>query len=180
MRDNQIYLIIVPLIRAALVADADFSSVVVRQSYQPTQHGTPTGSAVFLHKLGDKRHGSPHRANVWNELTSKMIYTETEVMETTFQVDALSIQNPAVTTSITAGDIVNKVATILQSQATIDALLAANLSIMRIGEIRNQIFKDDRDNFEASPSFDFILQHETATITEAEILTTTEYAIKRV
>lgn len=180
MRDNQIFAIIVPLIRSALVADAAFSSVVVKQSYQPTQQGTPTGSAVFLHKLGDRRYGSPHRANVWDAIASKMIYTETEIMETSFQVDALAIQNPSNLLSITASDIVNRVATILQSQATIDALLASGLSVMRIGEIRNPQINDDRDNFEAAPSFDFILQHETATITEAEILTTTEYAIKRV
>jgi len=100
-----------------------------------------------------------------------MVYTEIEQYETTFQISGLSTQNPANTTQLTASDIVNYASYVMQSLATITALEAQNVGILRILDIRNPYFSDDRVRYEASPSFDFTLTHKQTIITVQPVIT---------
>ena len=86
-------------------------------------------------------------------------YTETEQYITTFQASALATQNPADTESLTASDILNLAAYVLQSGATIAALEEQGVGILAISQVRNPYFADDRVRYEASPSFDFQISH---------------------
>ena len=86
-----------------------------------------------------------------------MIHSEQQYFETTFTVSALVLQNPKDLTIPTASDLVNDVASIMQSDSTLSILNQSGIGILRISTVSNPYFFDDRDNFESSPSFDFTL-----------------------
>lgn len=154
--DNTLIQLFLPIIKAGLIADG-FTNVIVKQSNQPTQQGIPTAPMVFFTKIYNKRFGFLRREDVWNIAAQDFIHTESQYYETSFQVSALTLQNPSDITIPTASDLVNEVASIMQSSNTLDILNNAGVGILRISDITNPYFVDDRDNFEASPSFEFVL-----------------------
>lgn len=156
MNDNALIQLFLPIITAQLLVDG-FTNVVVQQWAQPTQQGIPRQSTVFFQKIYNHRYGWGDATNVWNPDTMQMDLYETQWHETSFQFFSMVVQNPQTPTQYTAGDLANEVASILQSQATRVTLMAQNVGILRVSEITNPYFQDDRDQFEATPSFDFIL-----------------------
>lgn len=112
--------------------------------------------------------------------TLTMVHTETQQYETTFQFSALATQNPATPTQYTASDVVNLIASILQSSVTIAALQAHGVGIERITDVRNPYFLDDRDRYEASPSFDVTVTHKQVVVTTTPIVRSTEIQIATV
>ena len=156
MNDNQLIQLFLPIIQAGLTADG-YSDVITKQANQPTQQGTNTGPTVYFFKVGSKRYGFLGRYDVWNSNTNEMVHTESQYYETTFQISAWVRQFPITPNQYTASDLVNEVASIMQSDNTRDILNASGVGILRITDISNPYFVDDRDQFEASPSFDFIL-----------------------
>lgn len=108
------------------------------------------------------------------------VYIETEVYASTFQCSALATQNPANIESLTASDIANLAAYVLQSASVIAAFEAQCVGVLRIPLVRNPYFSDDRQRYEASPSFDFTITHQQTIITTVPIVTETEFNIDRV
>ena len=159
MNDNQLIQLFLPIINAGLIADG-FVDVVTKQSNQPTQQGANTGPTVYFFKVGTKRYGFLGRGDIWDPNLSKMVHTESQYYETTFQVSALVRQFPITPNQYTAADLVDEVASIMQSDKTRDILNESGVGILRVQEIRNPYFVDDRDQFEASPSFDFVLTYQ--------------------
>lgn len=170
MLDNQLIQVFYPIITVGLT-NAGYSGVTLKQANQPTQQGINlTSPAVYFYKIGDRRYGHVYRNDKWDPVSSTMIHTETQQYETTFQISSLVLQDPTNTSAYTASDLVNSVAQIMQSSNTIQTLWDNNIGILRITDIRNPYFVDDRDQFEASPSFDFVLTHEqTSTIVDPVI-----------
>lgn len=158
MLDNQLITLTIQAIIAGESA-AGIPGTPIKQAFQPTAQGANTQPTAYMFKVGDRRIGSPLRTNIWDESRSAMVHTEEQQYETTFQISSLVKQNPATPTQMTASDVVNLIAYILQSEATITFLLANNIGILRIMDVRNPYFKDDFQRNEASPSFDFILTH---------------------
>lgn len=183
MLDNQLIALVISIIKTGLTG-LDLGVVIgVKQAYQPTQQGTPVENTVLLHKIGDHRYGYPLRKDEWipdTDGSGVMTHTESQWYETTFQIDALAIQSPSNVTSLTASDIVNYVAAILQSDTALGALKAQGVGILRITEIRNVPFVDDRDRFEYHPSFDFTLTHEQVIISESPVISIEDFNIARV
>lgn len=156
-------------------------NVIVKQSYQPTMQGAETNPTLYFFKIADKRIGHPERKSTWNALTSKFSDADVQRMETTFQVSGLVRQVPqTTTTSLTASDVLNVASMVMQSRETIDALVSHNIGILRITEIRNPYFKDDRDQFQSSPSFDFTIVHNQSIIRLGKAVEAFEYNIKGV
>ena len=155
MNDNAMMALLISTINSGLSAMS--ISVGLQQSQQPTLQGTPSTDTVYIFKLSENRYGFPGRSDVWNSGTSQMEHTEKFILERTYQISALAIQNPADTTRTTASDYVRAVGQILQSDATAQTLDANSptVGILRIRPVRIMYFKDDFDNFEASPSLDF-------------------------
>lgn len=158
MLDNQIIQLFLPIIRNGLIA-AGYLGVAIKQMNQPTQQGVNTQPTVYYYKISDHRYGFRKSEDVWDDNIEKMVHTEIQDYETTFQINALVIQNPTTPNQYTASDLVNIVAQIMQSANTINTLTRNNVGIYKITDIRNPYFLDDRDRFEASPSFDFTLTH---------------------
>lgn len=160
MNDNDVLRIIIGIIRTALgnMGDA-FSTISVEQKYQPTQTGTPEPPAVFIHKVLTDRYGHPGRRSVFNTGNDNFDYEESIWRVPTFQISGLSQQDPASTTQLTASDIVETVADILQTEATRQTLLSSGIGITRITQVREAYFTNDKQRFEQSPSFDFVLSY---------------------
>lgn len=164
----------------ALEASAGISGTPIKQAFQPTQQGVNTQPTAYLYKIGDKRIGTPLRSDKWDSVNSVMTHTETQIYETTFQLSVLATQDPANTSQYTASDITNLTAHIMQSDAALAAFRAQDIGVLRVMEVRNPYFSDDRGRFEASPSFDFILTHKQVIVTTTPIIQATELQILNV
>ncbi|OWK42058.1 phage gateway protein [Fimbriiglobus ruber] len=179
MLDNQLISLVISTIIAQEAA-AGIPGTPLAQAFQPTQQGVNTVPTVYLYKVGDKRYGFRGVTDIWNVQTSQMVHTETQQYETTLQFSALATQNPATPSQYTASDILNLVAYIVQSSATVAALEAQGVGVERVTDVRNPYFSDDRDRFEASPNFDVVLTHKQIITTTTPILQTTEIQIATV
>lgn len=179
MRDNDLARLFIPLINTGLTA-VGFAGVSVVQSNQPTQQGTRTAPTVYYFKIGDYRYGFLKREDVWDADLDQMVHSEIQQYETTFQISGLVIQKPTNAYSYTASDLVNEVAAIMQSDLTRNTLMESNVGILRVGDVRNPYFADDKDRFEASPSFDFVLTHLQTRIIIDPVIDSFEFDIKRV
>lgn len=179
MTDNGLIKIFYPIITAGLLADG-YVNVIVQQSNQPTQQGIPTNPTVYFYKIGDKRYGFLGRFDKWDTINSKMVHTETQPYETAFRVQALVLQNPLTPNQYTAADLVNEVASIMQSDNTRAILEAQNIGILRVQDVINPYFVDDRDQFEASPSFDFVLTYLQTRTSVNPVLESENIVIKRI
>jgi len=167
--DNSLIKIFYPLIKNGLTADG-FTGVTVKQANQPTQQGIQTNPAVYFFKVANRRYGYLGRDDNWNALTEDMVHSESQYFESTWQVQALVLQNPATPNQYTASDLVNEVASIMQSDATREILNQNGIGILRVTDVSNPYFVDDRDNFEASPSFDFTLVYENIRLATSPVI----------
>ncbi len=158
MTDNQLFSLLLPLLRDGLRAEGVIN-IAIKQQYQPTQQGLSSSPMILLHKIGDYRYGYPQRRSIWDQDAKAFIHLESVLIETTFQLNALAPQNPDQPYLPTASDLLNLVAIILQSDATRRTLQAHEIGIYRVQNLRQIYFVDDRDQFAASPSFDFTLTH---------------------
>lgn len=157
--DNEIIQIFLPIINNQLSIDG-FTTVIVKQSNQPTMQGIPTAPTIYFYKVGDKRYGFLGRNDVWNPNTSQMDHSESQYIESTWQLQAMVLQDPTTPNQFTASDLINEAASIMQSDSTRYILNTNGIGILRITDIVNPYFTDDRDNFEAMPSFDFTLTYQ--------------------
>lgn len=180
MLDKELTILIIATIKAGLAARG-INGVAVMQGNQPTQQGVPTGPMVALYQFPSRRYGWMRRADVWvppvGEVAGYMAHQEVQKMETTFQVTALYPQLPENTGGLTACDLANTVADILQSDAGLAQLRAVNAGIYRVTDIRLTAFVDDRDRFEYSPNFDFTVTHQNERVTMNPAVSTYEARI---
>jgi hypothetical protein len=172
--DNQIIQIFLPIIQNGLISDG-FLNVTVKQSNQPTQQGIPTTPVVFFFKVHNKRFGYLGRYDKW--VVNQMHHNEIQYMEITFQVSSLVLQYPITPNQYTASDLVNEVASIMQSDNTRYILNNSGIGILRVQDVLNPYFVDDRDQFEASPSFDFTLVYKDDRLSTSPIISEYDYNI---
>lgn len=162
------------------LAAQGITGVSIKQAFQPTNQGMNSGPTLYLHKLGDHRYGYLNRTDVWDAAHSQMVHTERQIYETMFQCTALSIQDPTNINGTTASDLANAAVSIMQSDVTVNALLAQSIGIYRVTDVRNPYFVDDKQRYEANPSFDFTLQHEQIIVTTTPQITSFDFNLKRV
>jgi hypothetical protein len=179
MRDNDLIRLWLPILQDGLLA-AGYERVVVKQANQPTAQGVNTDPTVYFYKVSDHRYGFLRRDDVWNPDTSSMVHTELQQYETTFQISALVRQNPRTPNQYTASDLVNECAAIMQSDSTRQILIQSDVGILRVMDVTNPYFTDDRDQFEASPSFDFVLTHKQTRVSTQPVIESVDYNIQRV
>lgn len=109
--------------------------------------------------------------------TGTAVYTEIQQYASLFQMTALATQDPANPNQLTASDIANFGRYVMQSAQTIQALEAQGVGVLRVDQVRNPYFSDDRERYEASPSFDFTLTHKQIVITSIPIVTEVEFQV---
>ncbi len=176
MNDSQLFAIIISSVNS-MRAEAGIPDLLVKQTFQPTQQGVNTLPTAYLFKIGDRRYGYPDFTEIWDAENSVMRHQTTQRYESTFQFSALATQNPKTPDQFTASDILNRVAYILQSSTIVATLEAQGIGVLRVMDIRNPYFTDDRSRNEASPSFDFIITHKQIILSTSPIITKTELNI---
>lgn len=179
MTDNDLIRVFLPILQTQLPLYG-YNGIVVKQSNQPTQQGTNTTPTVYFYKTGDHRYGWVRREDFWNLDLATEEHIEEQYYETRFMLQALVLQYPKTPYAFTASDLVNTCSAIMQSSSTLQTLAASNVGILRIMDVTNAYFSDDRDQFEASPSFEFTLTHYQTRITTQPIVSSQVYNIYRV
>lgn len=180
MDDKALAILIRTQLLAVMQATSGLTSVGLARNYQPTQQGAATGPYVYFVKLFDRRYGHVERREEWNALAGAFDHVERQQYETTYQFNAWVPQNAASTTELSESDILNRVSSIMQSDAMLNAFYAAGVGILRVTEVRNPYMLDDRDLYEAVPSFDVILTHKRQTVTTLPAVVTYDATISRV
>lgn len=176
MTEKELYTLIIYVLETGLAAlPAPWPTVDVRQLYQPTIVGTPSGPFLGLSNQPLRRYGFLKRTDRYNgdDLDPKTIHTETQKWVCIFQVNAQWKQDPEAddfATVPTAGDLARRASSILQSDAGREILALGGVGIERITDVREPPFTDDSDEFEYSPSFDFTINFDQSDVTEIPIL----------
>jgi len=174
MTDEELYTEIAQYIRD----NVGIPDVPVVQRYQPQTGGVSTGVQIMLDKIGDKRYGFPREVDVWDEDAQEMVHTHTQLIESNFQISAM--QPNGATEDVTASDVVGDVADLLQTQAAVAHFRGRGLAFVRVTDIRNPAFTDDRDRNEKEPSFDFTVLHSRVRVSILPGTSATMADIKRV
>lgn len=168
MLDNQLIALIITVLTNGETI-AGIPGTPIAQSFQPTMQGVNTEPTAYLQKIADRRYGFLERSDAWNNTDTAIVHTETQQYETTFQLSTLATQDPNTPSQYTASDICNLCAAILQSDVAVQAFETAGVAIERITDVRNSYFTDDRGQFEASPSFDFVIAHSQVIVSTTPI-----------
>lgn len=178
MNDNALNVII----RAELIAGLARLGVTadVIAAYQPTSQGRESDATVYFFQVGDNRYGWQYRTQVYDQEAGEIVRTEKQIIETTYQLMALAPQDPSNLSLPTPKDIVRACAMICNSQAFIVALRAHDIGMQRVTQIRNPYFVNDREQFEASPSFDFTVTHNQVIIDTTPAVSYAEFNQTRV
>lgn len=155
MNDNDLIEILIGRIRAAL-EQRGWTDVTIAQKPQPEQQGVPSGRSVFIQRLFDYKYGSPGIEREYNEIDGVFNYKETQVIDARFQISALAAQTYDDTLP-TALDIIRHVSMGVSSRGSRAVYKANGFNILRVTDVRNNIFTDDEFKFEFMPSFDLVL-----------------------
>lgn len=142
MTDEEIFV----AVRSVLLGTTS-PPVRVLQQYQPTTEGRVGGKVLYMYLLPTKRYGWLKRAD-----RSDGSHVETQQMESTMQITALDPDGYPMDLCRAASDR-------LQSDEGLAALAVLGLRPLRVTDLRNPFFKNDRDDYEASPNFDIVLEH---------------------
>lgn len=157
-------------VRLALQAGGIDPAVPIKQNNQPGTRGRPTGPAVLFEKIMDRRYGALRREDRPDpDVLFGVVHVETQTYHTTIQINALAapVDAAGVAPVTTAGDLVNLAAAAIQSDRAIAYLLAQDIGVYRVADVRNPAFLNDQGQFERVPSFDFVLTHDQIMISKA-------------
>ena len=158
-----------------------YGSVPVVQAYQPTEQGVSTNATVYYYVVSNYRYGyNGVSVSPDNPEPEEMDLIETQYYETTFQISGLVISSPTNTNVYTVFDLVTAQPEILASEYSVTTLQAAGVGILRIIPIRSPNFKDDRQEFEQSPNFDFVLMYKNVNISAIPVIKRVELDVYRV
>lgn len=174
MTDYEIFNAVIATLNAGLQAVA-VTGVVVQQAYQPKVTGRPKVPALLLSCQPAHRFGYVKREDKWDDARTIFTHTETQWWERTFQCDGYTPPKdppapgvdapPGPPWGFTANDLAMRGSSILQSDAGRHSLRVAGLGIERITDVRQPYFKNEQDQFESSPSFDFVLTYKQVDVT---------------
>src|ERR1035437_6309717 len=137
MTDNALFALILGILNGQL-ADVGLTGTVIVKGYQNVRHGVeasplkPPTKAAYLTKLFDKRDGLPAETYKWDTTSSVEVRTQTQLYHSTFQISTLAVQTPGNTTQLTASDVANLLAAILQNQETMATFQAQGVGILNI------------------------------------------------
>lgn len=161
MRDNEIFTLLRTILLAAI---GDDPAVAVKQAFLPVTMGADTGPTLYMSTLFDKAVGSPSRRADVDPDTLDMLHREAQVLERHMQITAVARQGLGAD-EWTAKDYANLARRIMASDTTRAALKVGGLGILRVTDIRDPKSLNQSDQFEAFPSFDFVLTDEDEHVT---------------
>ena len=135
------------------------NNVKVKQSYQPRQSGAEINPTLYLHKITVDRWGWVGRKDNYQSQTNQFNHTDVYYRAATWQVNGLVTQSVRPPSNLTASDLVECAADILQSENTLQALSDQRIRMEHITQVREIYFLNDRERHQQNPSFDFTLTY---------------------
>lgn len=129
---------------------------------QPTTQGRED-AGIYFFPISDAAIGWQGRSYATNTLPL-MPMTDTQTVETAFQVEALVPDEPNDLNQVTALDALHVARMVIGSLPFVEAVRADGVGVQRATNVRIPYFTNDRDQFEMSPSFDFTVSHKRAII----------------
>lgn len=133
--------------------------VEVVASNQPTTQGRTSTATVYFSPLTDSRYGWQGRSRQYDQQAGTITTTESQIIQSSFQLFALAPQDPEDLSLPTAKDLLNLAAMICNSQPFVIGMRSGGAGIQRVTQIRSPYFVNDQGQFEASPSFDITISH---------------------
>ena len=159
------------------LADLGITSNVLL-GYQTTLQGH-SDNTVYFYEINSRPIGTVKRSDYWDDDTQVMTHEETQLFESTFQINTLLKQDPTDFT-ITALDLCRYVHLILASDDSISTLANDDIGILRVTDIRNPYFEGADGNYEANPNFDITFTHNVLLSKTIDAVDTFDYTIKGV
>lgn len=143
------------LVRATLLAELPNGTAVLQKN-NPVSVGASSVPTVYLETIiPGQRVGWLGRRDR-DTATEDMTHEEEQWLETTLQISALVT---LVDGQPSAADLCQMAADILQGDAGLRALAASRVRPLRATTSRTVQIVNDRQQFEANPSFDIVLSH---------------------
>ena len=165
MTDNELIGVLALQMENALALRTDWrykgQPYIVEQANQPTQQGMPYGPMATFTKLYDRKYGWSMGGDfTYDESNDLFIDQENQIIETTFQIEAFVIQDPEDLSIPTASDVVLYLSQYLAHRSIVKSVLEnTGAGIVRVTDVRNPYFEDDRHRNEASPNFDITMSY---------------------
>ena len=154
------------------------AGVRIVQGYPPDTAAQPSQPTISLYAISAVDYGSPSRSAVWNEEAQSFDYEEQQVVETTWQANAIVVD---ATDDMDSDTLLRKFRMSLRSQPVLEALRRNGLALYRPRDIRkNPIAESDGGNPEMVNSFDFVVQHTDILKSATEAVTSYDVAVHRV
>ena len=147
-------------IRAALLdclTHAGITNLPVIAGNQPRVTQGREARAVYFWPVSDTPRGWQGRARQVNPQTMQLETVEAQYIQTQFQVNVFTPDDPTNTTSDTAKDLCNTVRMIVQSLRFIEAMSSIGVGVQIPSSVRAPFFVNDLDQYEQNPSFDFMV-----------------------
>lgn len=179
MIEADVWRALITVLRTGLDSQS-LNDVTIHQSYQPIKQGPDTARSIYIHKITSQRVGHQGRKCNFNLGNDNFDEVEKYWLAVTIQLMPLVTQDITNENSLTAYDVVDLCAAILQTRATRKALLDAGISIQKIGQMPVGFSIDDKDQFDLDPTFDFVLLYEQTLSSTVPKVDTFEVDIKRV
>src|ERR1019366_5315092 len=167
--ESALSILLVSVLNAGLTARG--LTETVQKDNQPRQQGVSSSAVILFHHVGTVNVGWVYRADVWNVGTGRFDHTEIQRRESRYQIGALAPQSPTDPTQPTPADFCLAAAAVMQSDATRATLLAGNVGVQHITDVRSTYFVDDKGQNEENTSFDVILSHQDSFVTVTPIIT---------
>ena len=147
------------------MAEQGLGNYRVLADYQPTSQGREQ-NAVYFFEVSDNRSGWQGRSYTTPTDESDGQRHERQTMQTVMQFGAFVDKDR----DITAKDLLNNVALIINSLGFILDASKENIGVQRVTDIRTPYFKNESDRFEMSPSFDVTFSY-TRTLNQSQEFT---------
>jgi hypothetical protein len=161
MRDSQLQTVLQSTLLAGLTTRG-VAGVRVVQNNQPRQFSAPSSPALF-HTYGSRKNwGWPSNVDTVDENSSPptMTRTTTQVVHTRFQIAGCQLEpSPATPTEYSSGDLASLAASILTSEDSVSAYVAAGFNVFRILELPAFWFQDSKSQNVLWSPFDIIFTH---------------------
>lgn len=179
MRDNEL-MVLIRTTLLELLSEQGMQGVTVATSYQADNQGRVTTPTLYYFKVMDNRAGWQGRTNSYDPDTGKVTVEQRQWIRSTFQIQGLASFDKNDLYQDTAEDLTRMAAMLVQSESFRLALRAKGVGMERVTEIRSPQFVNDRDQFQASPSFDFTVSRQDRIIQQSPVLEAVEINQTRV
>lgn len=157
MTDTELIVLFANRLDAILAAQS--ISLPVVQLNQPSSQGRDGAGAVYFTFLFDKRFGWPKQESRYNSVNDNFDHIETQNMISNVQISVLWPQDVTDDTRMTQKDLADLLCMAMSGATTRKQFWMQNVGFLRITDVRNPYFGNDREQFEAMPSFDIQFTH---------------------